>query len=73
MGNGYRTTVTDLLLEDWYHASVRAKNISEPGSNELGFSLDITRLDGLIETLSIYFTDSYAAAHRICQIHCLVC
>ena len=37
MGDLDRTALLDLLLEDWYHATVTAKDITKASGNELGY------------------------------------
>ena len=72
MGDGDRTAVRYLLLEDRDHAAVGAEDIAEAGGHELGHALDLARLDGLAEALAVDFADSLAAAHHVGRIHGLV-
>ena len=72
MGDGDRSTVAYLLLEDGDHAAVGAQDIAKPGGDELSHALHLSFLDGLVEALTVDLTDALAAAHDVGRVYSLV-
>ena len=72
MGDGDRASVADLLPEDRNDAAVGAEDVAEAGGDELGDTLDLALLDGLIEALAVDFAYSFAAPHDVGRVDRLV-
>ena len=72
MRHGNRTTLSDLLTEQWNHRAIRAQHVSEAGGNKLRLTLDLSILDSLIETLHVDFADTLRATHYIGGVHRLI-
>ena len=75
MGDLDRTALLDLLLEDWYHATVTAKDVAETSSDELGlWVLNVLKVrvvlkgsvgNGSIKSLTVDLADALGAAHYV--------
>ena len=69
MGDGDRSTVLDLLLEEGDHRTVGTQHIAESGGDKLSHTFHLAALDGLVETLHIDLTDTFRAAHHVRGVH----
>ena len=72
MGDGHRTSVLDLLPENRNDAAVGAEHVAETRGHELGHTLHLALLYGLIEALAVDLAYPLAASHHVGRIDGLV-